>query len=118
MEYIDSRVNPKIHEFENLSKKYKKCHLGMMVGALSCLLSSVIVDGIYFIVPIIWLVLTSMILVLVSLFLFIFDSLCQFEQKSIDYKNKACTLNYEKNMYLSKEKGFKSFAYRCENNMD
>ena len=113
-DYIQNRINTNIRHYEELSKKYHRCHIGIMIGCFSCLISVVILDVIYLILPVIWLILSACVLVLAGLFLLFFDVLNHYSSKSLEYKYKAHLLSYEKNLYLSKEKGFKGFAFRCE----
>ena len=113
-DYIQNRINTNIRHYEELSKKYHRCHIGIMIGCFSCLIGVVILDVIYLILPVIWLILSACVLVLAGLFLLFFDVLNNYSSKSLEYKYKANLLSYEKNLYQAKESGFKGFAYRCE----
>lgn len=117
-EYIDNRINTKIREYEDVSKRYNKTHMAMMIAAIACFMVVVILNVIYIIVPVIWLILASIILTLAGIFVFLFDLLNHYEKKALEYQSKANALNYEKNLYKAKESGFKGFAYRCERYMD
>lgn len=114
MEYIENRIRTKIQLFESQSKHYARCHFGMMVAGFSCLLAVIVLNVLYLILPILWLIFASIVLALSTILIFFIDVFAQFEKKSMEYKNKASALDYEKNIYESKEKGFKGFAYRCE----
>ena len=113
-DYIQNRINTNIRHYEELSKKYHRCHIGFMIACFSCFISVVILDVVYLIVPVIWLILASCVLVLAGLFLLFFDVLNHYSSKSLEYKYKANLLSYEKNLYQAKESGFKGFAFRCE----
>ena len=113
-DYIQNRINTNICHYEELSKKYHRCHIGFMIACFSCFISVVILDVVYLIVPVIWLILASSVLVLAGLFLLFFDVLNHYSSKSLEYMYKANLLSYEKNLYLAKESGFKGFAFRCE----
>ena len=113
-DYIQNRVNTNIRKFEELSKKYHICHIGLLVSSFSCFTGVLILNVIYLIVPVIWLIFSGCVLVLAGLFLLFFDVLNDYSSKSLEYKYKADLLNYEKNLYEAKQSGFKGFAYRCE----
>lgn len=113
-EYIQNRINTNIRKFEKLSKKYHRCHIGLMIAAFSCFTGILILNVIYLIVPVVWLILASSVLVLAGLFLLFFDVLNDYSSKSLEYKYKSDLLNYEKNLYEAKQGGFKCFAFRCE----
>lgn len=113
-DYIQNRVNTNIRKFEELSKKYHRCHIGLLVSTFSCFTCVLILSVIYLIVPLVWLILASCVLVLAGLFLLFFDVLNDYSSKSLEYKYKANLLNYEKNLYEAKQGGFKGFAFRCE----
>lgn len=113
-DYIQNRINTNIRKFEELSKKYHRCHIGLLVSSFSCFTCVLILNVIYLIVPVVWLILASCVLVLAGLFLLFFDVLNDYSSKSLGYKYKADLLNYEKNLYEAKQSGFKGFAYRCE----
>lgn len=113
-DYIQNRINTNIRYYEELGKKYHRCHVGFMIACFSCFISVVILDVVYLIVPVIWLILASCVLVLAGLFLLFFDVLNDYSSKSLEYKYKANLLSYEKNLYQAKESGFKGFAFRCE----
>lgn len=113
-DYIQNRINTNIRHYEELSKKYHRCHVGFMIAVFSCFIGVVILDVIYLILPVIWLILSACVLVLAGLFLLFFDVLNNYSSKSLEYKYKANLLGYEKNLYQAKESGFKGFAFRCE----
>lgn len=113
-DYIQNRINTNVRKFEELSKKYHRCHIGLMVACFSCFTGVLILNVIYLIVPVVWLIFASCVLVLAGLFLLFFDVLNDYSSKSLEYKYKADLLNYEKNLYEAKQSGFKGFAYRCE----
>lgn len=113
-EYIENRINTKIREYDGLSKKYHRAHVGMMIALFCCLFVSVILHVLYLILPIIWFILGSVVLVLASLFLLFFDVLNSFSDRAASFKYQATMLSYEKNLYLGKENEFADFAYRCE----
>ena len=113
-DYIQNRINTNIRKFEALSKKYHRCHIGLLVSTFSCFTGVLILNVIYLIVPLVWLILASCVLVLVGLFLLFFDVLNDYSSKSLECKYKANLLNYEKNVYEAKQSGFKGFAFRCE----
>lgn len=113
-EYIENRINTKIREYEGLSNKYRKAHIGMMISCFCCLFASVILHVLYLILPILWFILGSIVLVVASLFLLFFDVLNGFSDKASSYKHKASMLSYEKNLYLGKSNDFEDFSYRCE----
>lgn len=113
-DYIQNRINTNIRKFEELSKKYYRCHIGLMIACISCFTGVLILNVIYLIIPIVWLILSACVLVLAGLFLLFFDVLNDYSSKSLEYKYKANLLNYEKNLYEAKQGGFKGFAYRCE----
>lgn len=113
-DYIQNRVNTNIRKFEELSKKYHRCHIGLLVSSFSCFTCVLILNVIYLIVPLVWLILVSCVLVLAGLFLLFFDVLNDYSYKSLEYKYKANLLNHEKNLYEAKQSGFKGFAFRCE----
>ena len=116
-EYINQHVDPCIRKYEQLSNKYHKIHMGLMIGAFSCFMAVIILNVVYIIVPVIWLILASIVCTLGGLFLFFFDSLNGYLAMSLEYKYKADSLDYEKYLYSAKENGFKGFAYRCEKYM-
>ena len=91
--------------------------MGLLVGAFSCFMAVIILNVVYIIVPVIWLILASIVCTLGGLFLFFFDSLNGYLAMSLKYKYKADSLDYEKYLYSAKENGFKGFAYRCEKYM-
>ena len=103
-----------VRKFEELSKKYHWCHIGLLISAFSCFIGVLILNVIYLIVPVVWLILSACVLVLAGLFLLFFDVLNDYSSKSLEYKYKADLLNYEKNLFIAKEGGFKGFAFRCE----
>lgn len=113
-DYTQNRVNTNIRKFEELSKKYHRCHIGLLVSSFSCFTCVLILNVIYLIFPLVWLILVSCVLVLAGLFLLFFDVLNDYSYKSLEYKYKANLLNYEKNLYEAKQSGFKGFAFRCE----
>lgn len=113
-DYIQNRIYTNVRKFEELSKKYHRCHIGLLVSAFSCFTAVLILNVIYLIVPVVWLIFASCVLVLAGLFLLFFDVLNDYSSKSLEYKYKADLLNYEKNLYEAKQSGFKGFAYRCE----
>ena len=113
-DYIQNRINTNIRHYEELSKKYHKCHIGFMIACFSCFIGVVILDIVYLIVPVVWLILASGVLALAGLFLLFFDVLNNYSSKSLEYKYKANLLSYEKNLYQAKQSGFKGFAFRCE----
>lgn len=113
-DYIQNRINTNIRHYEELSKKYHRCHIGIIIACFSCLIGVVLLSVIYLIIPVIWFILSSCVLVLAGLFLLFFDVLNNYSSKSLEYKYKANLLSYEKNLYLAKESGFKGFAFRCE----
>lgn len=113
-DYIQNRVNMNIRKFEELSKKYHRCHIGLLVSTFSCFTGVLILNVIYLIVPVIWLIFSACVLILAGLFLLFFDVLNDYSSKSLECKYKANLLNYEKNLYEAKQGGFKGFAYRCE----
>ena len=78
----------------------------------------VILSVIYMLLPVHWLIPSSCVWVLGSLFLLFFDVLNNYSSKSLEYKYKANLLSYEKNLYQAKESGFKGFAFRCERFME
>ena len=114
-EYIDNRINTKINEYNTLSKHYKKCHIAMIIGIVSCILSSVLVLVLYFVLDINWLVFAGIVLNLASIFLLMFNLVCQYEKRSVELKCKAENITYEKNVYLVSNSDFSS---RCERNLD
>lgn len=113
-DYIQNRINTNIRRFEELSKKYHRCHIGLLISVFSCFIGVLILNVIYLILPVVWLILSACVLVLAGLFLLFFDVLNAYASKSLEYKHKANLLNYEKNLFLAKEGGFKGFAFRCE----
>lgn len=113
-DYIQNRINTNIRHYEELSKKYHRCHIGLLIACFSCFTGVLILNVIYLIIPVIWLILSACVLVLAGLFLLFFDVLNDYSSKSLEYKYKANLLSNEKNIYQAKESGFKSFAYRCE----
>lgn len=113
-DYIQNRINTNIRHYEELSMKYHRCHIGIMIACFSCFISVVILNVVYLIIPVIWLILSSSVLVLAGLFLLFFDVLNHYSSKSLEYMYKANLLSYEKNLYQAKESGFKGFAFRCE----
>ena len=113
-DYIQNRINTNVRKFEELSKKYHRCHIGLMVACFSCFTGVLILNVIYLIVQVVWLIFASCVLVLAGLFLLFFDVLNDYSSKSLEYKYKADLLNYEKNLYEAKQGGFKGFAFRCE----
>lgn len=113
-DYIQNRINTNIRKFEELSKKYHRCHIGLLVSFFSCFTCVLILNVIYLIVPVVWLILASCVLVLAGLLLLFFDVLNDYSSKSLEYKYKANLLCYEKNLYEAKQSGFKGFAFRCE----
>lgn len=94
-DYIQNRINTNIRHFEELSKKYHRCHVGFMIAVFSCLFGVVILNVVYLIIPVIWLILASCVLVLAGLFLLFFDVLNDYSSKSLEYKYKAnlCVMN-------------------------
>lgn len=113
-DYIQNRINTNIRHYEELSKKYHRCHIGLMIAVFCCFIGVVILDVIYLILPVVWLILSACVLVLAGLFLLFFDVLNNYSSKALEYKYKANLLSYEKNLYQAKESGFKGFAFRCE----
>lgn len=113
-DYIQNRIRTNVRRFEELSKKYHRCHIGLMIACFSCFTGVLILNVIYLIVPVIWLIFSVCVLVLAGWFLLFFDVLNDYSSKSLEYKYKADLLNYEKNLYEAKQSGFKGFAYRCE----
>lgn len=113
-DYIQNRINTNVRRFEELSKMYHRCHIGLIISTFSCFIGVLILNVIYLIVPVVWLIFASCVLVLVGLFLLFFDVLNDYSSKSLEYKYKANLLNYEKNLFIAKEGGFKGFAFRCE----
>ena len=113
-DYIQNRINTNIRKFEKLSKKYHRCHIGLLISSVSCFIGVLILNVIYLIVPVIWLILSACVLVLSGLFLLFFDVLNDYSSKSLEYKYKSNLLSYEKNLFIAKEGGFKGFAFRCE----
>lgn len=113
-DYIQNRIHTNVRKFEGLSKKYHRCHIGLLVSSFSCFTCVLILNVIYLIVPIIWLILASCVLVLAGIFLLFFDVLNDYSSKSLECKSKANLLSYEKNLYEAKQGGFKGFAFRCE----
>lgn len=113
-DYIQNRINTNIRKFEELSKKYHRCHVGLLIAVFGCFTGVLILNVIYLIVPVVWLILSACVLVLAGLFLLFFDALNDYSSKSLEYKYKADLLSYEKNLYVAKESGFKGFAFRCE----
>ena len=116
-DYIASQVDSCIRRYEGLSDKYHKIHIGLMIACFSSFMAVIVLNVIYIIIPVIWLVLASIVCTLGGLFLFFFDSLNGHLEKSLSYKHKAESLGYEKSLYKAKENGFKGFAYRCERYM-
>lgn len=113
-EYIENRINTKIREYDGLSKKYHRSHLGIMIACFCCLFASIILHVLYLVLPIVWFILGSVILIVACLFLFFFDALNGFPDKASSYKHKTSMLSYEKNLYLGKKNEFEDFSYRCE----
>lgn len=113
-DYIQNRIHTNVRKFEELSKKYHRCHIGLMIAAFSCFIGVLILNVIYLIVSVVWLIFASCVLVLAGLFLLFFDVLNDYSSKSLECKYKANLLNYEKNLYEAKQGGFKGFAFRCE----
>ena len=113
-DYIQNRIYTNVRRFEELSKKYHRCHIGLLVSTFSCFTVVLILNVIYLIISVVWLILASCVLVLAGLFLLFFDVLNNYLSKSLEYKYKADLLNYEKNLYEAKQNGFKGFAFRCE----
>ena len=109
-DYINSQVDPCIRKYEDLFRKYHKIHMGLMIACFSLFMGVIILNVVYIIVPLIWLVLASIVCTLGGLFLFFFDSLNGYGQKSLFYKHKAEFFGYEKSSYKPKENGFKGFA--------
>ena len=116
-DYITSQVDLCIRKYEDLFRKYHKIHMCLMIACFSCFMSVIVLNVVYIIVPVIWLILASIVCTLGGLFLFFFDSLNGYLAKSLSYKYKAESLGYEKHLYQAKENGFKGFAYRCERYM-
>mgnify|MGYP004484178689 CR=1 FL=1 len=116
-DYINSQVDPCIRKYEDLSNKYHKIHMGLMIACFCSFMAVIILNVVYIIVPVIWLILASIVCTLGGLFLFFFDSLNGYLEKSLDYKYRAECLGYEKHLFKAKENGFKGFAYRCERYM-
>ena len=116
-EYIENRINTKIREYEGLSRKYHKAHIGIQIACFCCLFGCIVVNVLYLILPIVWFILSSVVLVVASLFLLFFDVLSEFSNKASSYKYKASMLSYEKNLYLGKSNDFEAFSYRCEHFM-
>lgn len=113
-DYIQNIIHTNIRKFEELSKKYHRCHVGLLISVFSCFTCVLILNVIYLIIPIVWLILSACVLVLAGLFLLFFDVLNDYSSKSLEYKHKANLLSYEKNLFIAKEGGFKGFAFRCE----
>lgn len=40
-DYIQNRINTNIRHYEELSKKYHKCHIGFMIACFSCFIGVV-----------------------------------------------------------------------------
>lgn len=102
-DYIQNRIHTNIRKFEELSKKYHRCHIGLLVSTFSCFTGVLILNVIYLLVPVVWLILASCVLVLAGLFLLFFDVLNDYSSKALEYKYKADLLNYEKNLYEANE---------------
>lgn len=113
-DYIQNRINTNVRKFEELSKKYHRCHVGLLIAVFGCFTGVLILSVIYLIVPVVWLILASCVLALAGLFLLFFDVLNDYSSKSFECKSKANLLSYEKNLYEAKQSGFKGFAFRCE----
>lgn len=116
-EYIYQHIDPCIRRYEELFRKYHKIHIGLMISSFSSFMAVIVLNVVYIIVPVIWLILASIVCTLGGLFLVFFDSLNGYLEKSLSYKHKAESLGYEKHLYKAKENGFKGFAYRCERYM-
>ena len=101
-DYIQNRINTNVRRFEGLSKKYHRCHIGLLVSAFSCFTGVLILNVIYLIVPVIWLILSACVLVLAGLFLLFFDVLNDYSSKSLEYRYKANLMSYEKNLFIGK----------------
>ena len=113
-DYIQNRIHTNVRKFEELSKKYHRCHIGLLISTFSCFTCVLILNVIYLIVPVIWLILSACVLVLAGLFYYSLNVLNDHSSKSLECKYKANLLNYEKNLYEAKQGGFKGFAFRCE----
>ena len=74
-DYIQNRINTNIRHYEELSKKYHRCHIGLLVSTFSCFTVVLILNVIYLIISVVWLILASCVLVLAGLFLLFFDVL-------------------------------------------
>lgn len=116
-EYIENRINTKIREYEGLSRKYHKAHIGIQIACFCCLFGCIVLNVLYLILPIVWFILGSVVLVVACLFLLFFDVLNEFSNKASSYKYKGSMLSYEKNLYLGKSNNFENFSYRCEHFM-
>lgn len=114
-EYIQNRIDTKIREYNDLSKHYRRCHIAMVVSMAGCVLTSVLVLVLYFVLHIDWLVFAGIVLNLAGIFLLMFNLVCQYEKKSVELKGKAENLTYEKNVFLVSDT---SFSSRCERNLD
>lgn len=88
-DYIQNRINTNVRKFEELSKKYHRCHIGLLISTFSCFVGVLILNVIYLIVPVVWLILSACVLVLSGLFLLFFDVLNDYASKSLEYKYKA-----------------------------
>ena len=113
--YIQNRINTKINEYNDFSKHYRKCHIAMIISMTSCVLTSVVVLVLYFVLDIDWLVFAGIVLNLAGIFLLMLNLVCQYEKKSVKFKCRAENLTYEKNVFLVSDT---SFSSRCERNLD
>ena len=110
-DYIQNRIHTNVRRFEELSKKYHRCHIGLMIACISCFTGVLILNVIYLIVPLVWLILASCVLVLAGQFLLFFDVLNDYSSKSLEYKYKANLLNYEKNLYEANKVDLKALRF-------
>lgn len=114
-EYINQHVDPCIRKYEELSNKYYKIHMGLMIACFSCFMAVIILNVVYIIVPVIWLILASIVCTLGGLFLFFFDSLNGYLAMSLEYKYKADSLDYEKYLYSAKRMVLKDLRIVARN---
>ena len=84
-DYIQNRIHTNVRKFEELSKKYHRCHIGLMLACFSCFTGVLILNVIYLIVPVIWLIFSACVLVLAGLFLLFFDVINDYSSKSLEY---------------------------------
>ena len=48
-EYIQNRINTNIRHYEELSKKYHRCHVGLLISVISCFICVIVLNVIYLI---------------------------------------------------------------------